>query len=158
MHHPKGKNDKPKDTKLFEKMTNSTPKLQYILKWLVQGSMKFYLNGGDLLPSPPCCEKYKDEYIKANDYCSFFEITDNRKDFMTYQEITDEINDKITRQLMKAKVYDELIELGAKKSRPVINGTRKKGLSYIKTKQEYVEFHQQEFNGNVIDSSDDEES
>ena len=82
----KNKNEKVKDRKLFAKMcegTDSFQKKQYILRWLVEGSMEFYLNGGELLPSPPCCEKYKIQHIKNNDWLSFFEFTDNKKDFMS---------------------------------------------------------------------------
>jgi putative DNA primase/helicase len=56
--NPTQRNEKPKDTKLFDKMMGTTLKKQAILRWMVEGAVMFYKNGGELLSSPACCDKY----------------------------------------------------------------------------------------------------
>jgi phage/plasmid-associated DNA primase len=156
------KNEKVKDRKLFAKMcegTDSFQKKQYILRWLVEGSMEFYLNGGELLPSPPCCEKYKIQHIKNNDWLSFFEFTDNKKDFMSYEDIWNEINERIKRRdLSKAKIGLKLEEKGAKSCRVTRHGKKVRGFSYIKSNQDFIELDISEFGKDVMSSGSDSDS
>ncbi len=123
--NPTQPNDQLKDTQLFDKMTNSTKKLQAIMNWLLDGAKAYYDNGCHILSLPKCCDKYRQQHFDNNDWTLLFNKTESVKDVMPFDEIYEQINSSMTRKdLTKAVVSRKLVELGYTKKRKVVNGRK----------------------------------
>jgi len=106
------------DYGLFEKMTGTVEKKQAILNWMVEGAMRYYANGMKIQALPPCCQVYKDQYIKNNDWRHLFTVTGEPTDYITFEDVFSEINQAMSsRSVSRKEITDKLKEMGAVQGR-----------------------------------------
>ena len=144
--NPSGANEKMRDTKMFDKMTDTVELKQAILNWMIEGAKEYYARDRDILPLPLCCEKYKMQYIAKNDWVNFFEITDNKKDVLPFDEIYNEINTRMSRRdLTQKSITEKLKEAGAEQGRKTIQGRKVKVFKGIKMREVYEDLDETPF-------------
>lgn len=123
------------DTSLKQRMFETAIGRRAILAWFVQGAMRFLANPKVIETQPACCEKYKEEYVRMNDYMRLFVKSDDKKDRITIVDAIEYIRTQFEKVPSQAELTEKLKELtGCDKVCKVegINGKRNNGFWYVK--------------------------
>jgi hypothetical protein len=131
----KNPNARMVDIDLKRKMFETEKLRQGILVWLVQGAILFLADTKKLKFQPKCCERYKDQYVRQNDYMRLFEKSDDKKDRITIRDAIEYIRTEFEKVPTQAQLTEKFKELtGETKTRNIVgsNGKRNAGFWYVK--------------------------
>jgi phage/plasmid-associated DNA primase len=123
-----------RDTELQEAMVGTEEARQGVLSWMVEGAKGYYARGRKVLPSPPCCRRYKDDYVASNEWTTLFVCgKDNgltKADHMSYNDIKTAIRGLIDRRVPTNEVKKKLEELGAQEKKVLVQAYEPQGYGH----------------------------
>jgi phage/plasmid-associated DNA primase len=142
---PTEPNDRPKDTKLFDKMCGTELARQAIMNWLIEGAQKYYKNDCSLPELPPCCQAFLDRHVKLNDWARLFIKSENPKDNMNLMEVKAVIAGVVDRRdLTDAKITSTLAERGFEKKRVKDPISGKRRMAFVGIRAVNIEDEEQQ--------------
>ena len=123
-----------KNTELQEALVGTEEARQGVLGWMVEGAKGYYKRGRKVLPSPPCCRRYKDEYVASNEWTTLFvcgkENGLTKADHMSYNDIKAAIRGLIDRRVPTNEIKKKLEELGAQEKKILVQTYESQGFGH----------------------------